>query len=325
MSPGYDVLSFIPLWSLVGSNVDFADLIWEEFNYQIESRRISKRLLSFHHVIKLDSILGNIKFVNKGPKEPIFGMDIPFVMLNDDIKASAEYSEYLAKSRGVAPVKTRGKGLLTKQEVEIVVERETDEDKEPLVRTRLSGIDIGREAHRESKEERVDHSKELKGLETLSKSAQFQLHIMRERKASRHDFFIQQHPRGSGEGSGLTPEMSEEIYLNSSSSDSEFVVEEISSDEAEVTKKANNLKIIDAKKDTEDQVAEFTSKFLNDNPKITVNDVLQDPVEPKVQSMMDIPVTQEKPAEPRPPSVDTTVTLILDTTTVSPTLCSPIG
>ncbi|GKE50282.1 hypothetical protein Tco_1481540, partial [Tanacetum coccineum] len=275
----------------------------------------------FHHVIKLDSILGNIKFVNKGPKEPIFGMDIPFVMLNDDIKASAEYSEYLAKSRGVAPVKTRGKGLLTKQEVEIVVERETDEDKEPLVRTRLSGIDIGREAHRESKEERVDHSKELKGLETLSKPAQFQLHIMRERKASRHDFFIQQHPRGSDERSD---------YSRSSSSDSEFVVEEISSDEAEVTEKANNLKIIDAKKDTEDQVAEaqagdaqadvqmiearpekpeatlisshqtmsfaeFTSKFLNDNPKIIVNDVLQDPVEPKVQSMIDISVTQEKP------------------------------
>ncbi|GKE68904.1 hypothetical protein Tco_1526976, partial [Tanacetum coccineum] len=94
------------LWGMVTcSNVDFVNLIWEEFKYQIESKRhdqISKRPLSFHHVIKLDSTLGNLKFLNKGSKEPIFKMDIPVVMLNDDIKASAEHSEYLAKSRGVA-------------------------------------------------------------------------------------------------------------------------------------------------------------------------------------------------------------------------------
>ncbi|GKA50146.1 hypothetical protein Tco_0743219 [Tanacetum coccineum] len=54
--------------------------------------QISKRPLSFHHVIKLDSTLGNLKFVNKGSKEPIFKMDIPIVMLNDDIKASTEHS-----------------------------------------------------------------------------------------------------------------------------------------------------------------------------------------------------------------------------------------
>ncbi|GJW51243.1 hypothetical protein Tco_0092594 [Tanacetum coccineum] len=113
------------LWGMVTcSNVDFVNLIWEEFKYQIESKRISKRPLSFHHVIKLDSTLGNLKFVNKGSKEPIFGMVIPIVMLNDDIKAYDEYSEYLAKSRGVTSVKIRGKGLLTKQGVEIVIERE---------------------------------------------------------------------------------------------------------------------------------------------------------------------------------------------------------
>ncbi|GJV55410.1 hypothetical protein Tco_1456415 [Tanacetum coccineum] len=55
--------------------------------------QISKRHLSFHHVIKIDTTLGNLKFVNKGSKEPIIGMAIPIVMLNDDIKASAEYSK----------------------------------------------------------------------------------------------------------------------------------------------------------------------------------------------------------------------------------------
>ncbi|GJY67899.1 hypothetical protein Tco_0470881 [Tanacetum coccineum] len=308
------------------SNIDFVDLIWEEFKYQIESRKndqISKRPLYFHHVIKLDSTLGNLKFENKGSKEPIFGMAILGVMLNDDIKASTEYSEYLAKYRGVAPVKTRGKDYSPRIDDDEVDSKETKEDEEPLVKTRPSRIVIGGEAHRESKEERVDHSKELKGLETL---------IWYNSEVPDEIVF-----KSSYNGVGVTPEVPDKPsdYSSSSSSDSEFGVEEISSDEAEVTKKANNAKIVDAKKDTKDQVAEeqgaekqpgneelgvnqkdnepagdaqadvhmteaqpekpkatlisshqtlsfaeFTSQFLNDNPKITVNDVLQDPVEP---------------------------------------------
>ncbi|GJR44891.1 hypothetical protein Tco_1312994 [Tanacetum coccineum] len=194
--------------------------------FSIFTKLIVKRPLSFHHVIKFDSTLGNLKFVNKGCKEPIFGMALPIMMLNDDINVSPEYSEYLAKSKGFAPVKTRGKGLHTKQEVEIAVER---------------------------------------------------LNMRRARKASRHDFFIQQCPRGSSEGYGVTLEVPDELvfkslnvgagvtlevpdnpsdYSSSSSSASEFGVEEISSDEAEVIEKNNNAKIIDAKKDTKYQVAE---------------------------------------------------------------------
>ncbi|GJX52297.1 hypothetical protein Tco_0280666 [Tanacetum coccineum] len=142
------------LWEMVtGSNINFADLMWEEFKYQIESRRVSKqkqermpfsrfttlivkyilsqnnqvskRPLFFQHDIKLDATLSNMKFANKGTTNAVFGMPIPALMLNDNIKAYAEYSEYLAKSKGSAPIKTtgRGKGLLRKEGVEIVVER----------------------------------------------------------------------------------------------------------------------------------------------------------------------------------------------------------
>ncbi|GKG45793.1 hypothetical protein Tco_0498239, partial [Tanacetum coccineum] len=65
--------------------------------------------------------------------------------------------------------------------------------------------------------------------------------------------------------------------------------------------------------------AEFTSQFLNDNLDVTVNEVLKDLVELDVQSMVDIPVQQAKPAEQRPPLVDTTVIMIHDTTTFLPT------
>nr|GFC08041.1 hypothetical protein [Tanacetum cinerariifolium] len=109
-------------------NINFSKLICEEFEYKTESRKndqISKRSLSFHHVIKLDSTLRNLKFANKGSKDPIFRMAIPDVMLNDDIKAYDVYLKYVAKSKGSAPAKAtdQGKGLLMKEGVEVDVQR----------------------------------------------------------------------------------------------------------------------------------------------------------------------------------------------------------
>ncbi|GJX55877.1 hypothetical protein Tco_0285774 [Tanacetum coccineum] len=211
-------------------NVDFADLIWEEFKYQIESRRISrqkqelmpfsrftklivkyilskhdqisKRPFSFHHVIKFDSTLGNLKFVNKGCKEPIFGMALPIMMLNDDINASCKVF-------------------------------------------RRFGISL--ESCARDNEPAGDAQVDVQMTEAQ-------------------------------------PEKPEATLISSHQT--------LSS-------------------------AEFTSQFLNDNPHITVNDMLKDPVEPEFQSMVDILVTQEKPTEPKPLLVDTTITLIPDTKTIS--------
>ncbi|GJR69868.1 hypothetical protein Tco_0015933 [Tanacetum coccineum] len=117
------------------------------------------------------------------------------------------------------------------------------------------------------------------------------------------------------EGAGMIPEVSDEPsdYSSSLSSNSEFLVKDISSDEADATKKADEAKKANVVKDSKEQPekpketlisssktlssTEFTSQFLNDNPKITVND--------------------------RPLLVVTTVTLILDTTTASPTQPPP--
>ncbi|GKB67261.1 hypothetical protein Tco_0928673 [Tanacetum coccineum] len=216
------------LWGMVTcSNVDFTELIWEEFKYQIKSRKvskqkqelmpyprftklivkyimskndqISKRPLSFQHIIKLDTTLGNLKFANKGTKDPIFGMSIPAIMLNDEIKASAEYSEYLAKSKGSAPIKAtgRGKGLLTKQGVEIAVERVSTPKRGWSKTSEGSGITL------EIPDELV-----FKSL---------------------------------NEGAGVTPKVPDKSSngASRSSSDSEFIVEDISSEEAEDSKKTD--------------------------------------------------------------------------------------
>ncbi|GJU57937.1 hypothetical protein Tco_1235703 [Tanacetum coccineum] len=275
------------------NNIDFAELIWEEFKYQIKSRKVSRQKqeqmpfsrftklivkyilsqndqiskipLSFHHFIKLDSTLRNLKFANKGLKDPIFGMAILAVMLNDDIKASAEYLEYLVKSKGFTPIKATGRGkvVLTKEGVHVAVqinsipkrrisktvteevsqsegvdddevdsEDTEEEEEEPLVIKRQSGITISGEAHREY-EEGADHSKKLKGLETLSEDAQFYLN----------------------EGAGVTLEIPNELSDHSSSlsSYSEFVAEDISSDEVEVTEKTDNEETSDVVKDTENK------------------------------------------------------------------------
>nr|GEY48662.1 hypothetical protein [Tanacetum cinerariifolium] len=99
--------------------------------------KILKKPLSSQHIIKLDTPLGNLKFTNKGLKDPIFGMPIPAMMLNYNIKVLAKYLEYLAKPTVLAHseevVKSaetitaratcRGKGLLTKNVVKIAIEK----------------------------------------------------------------------------------------------------------------------------------------------------------------------------------------------------------
>ncbi|GJT76446.1 hypothetical protein Tco_1043171 [Tanacetum coccineum] len=283
--PRLPMLSFI--WGiLTGNNVDF-ELILEDFKYQIESRKTSKqkKLQSDQHVIKLDATLGNLKFANKGVKDPVFGIAIPTMTLNDDIKAS---TEYLAKSKGSKPVKAtgKGKGLLSKEGIKVVVERAADyvdpeetehDEEEPLARRRPTGVVIGVEARRESDEEGVEHSKKLKGIEMLFEAAQFKLDLKKARRASKNVFIFQQHPRCSGEGSGVIPEVPDELTLkssnegadvnpevpdepsdssSSSSYDFEEAVKDISSDEADDTKKANDVKKADIEKDIEEQVAE---------------------------------------------------------------------
>ncbi|GJX89462.1 hypothetical protein Tco_0341476 [Tanacetum coccineum] len=244
---------------------------------------IPKRPLSFQHIIKLDHPLANLKFANKGSKDPVYGMPIPDVMLNNVIKALADYSEYLAKSTRSVPTKAAGlgKGLITKDGVEFAVkkvkviddevdsERTDEEEVVPLVRRRFTGVSIGREAYQETElvEEGIDHSKKLKGLVSLSEVAQYKLDMKKAQKASKDDFFIQQRSKGPGEGSGVTPEVPDVLTLNHIN---ERVVEDISSDDDEVTEKADEdvekvdtvsdnsegVKIADVGKDTNAQVAE---------------------------------------------------------------------
>ncbi|GKC02140.1 hypothetical protein Tco_0993750 [Tanacetum coccineum] len=270
-------------------------------------------------------------------------MPIPMVMLSDEIKASDDYAKYLAKSLGTKPANTQGKGLLTMKEVADAVDsKETKEEEEPMIRRRPIGVVICGEAHRESDEEEVDHSMKLKGIEMLSAAAQFKLDLKKARKDSKDDFILQQRPKSSGEGSGVTPEVPDGLSLkgpnegsgvtpavldepsNSSSSScsvSDDEIKDISSDEVDDTKKAKESNKFDVAQDVEEQVEEEQAEeelhFDDQRGNEQVCDVqakfhVTESLIKKLQAT--ILILQQKSADQRPLLVDITVTLIPEST-----------
>ncbi|GKA56917.1 hypothetical protein Tco_0755989 [Tanacetum coccineum] len=99
-------------------------------------------------------------------------------------------------------------------------ETETDEEEHQLNK-RQTGIVIGRGVHIKIDEETLDQSTmKLKGVETMSSTAQFLLDMKKVKKASKDDYTIQQHPKGPGEGSIIVPYIPDEPSDSSSSSHS---------------------------------------------------------------------------------------------------------
>nr|GEX47633.1 hypothetical protein [Tanacetum cinerariifolium] len=79
------------LWGIVTrSNVNYAELLWEEFVHNIHRRPESPV-----YFIGDDFLLGNLKFVPKGKKDKVFGKPIPKVLITEAIKTSPYYQQYL--------------------------------------------------------------------------------------------------------------------------------------------------------------------------------------------------------------------------------------
>ncbi|GKB34746.1 hypothetical protein Tco_0879688 [Tanacetum coccineum] len=113
--------------------IDFAELIWEDFSYQIDNRQLKKsrrkimpypkftkviinHLLSIHkfapkalpsglHTIKDDGVLSRMKFVRVREDIQEYGKAIPNAMLTEDIKQSETYQMFIKYSTGLIPPK----------------------------------------------------------------------------------------------------------------------------------------------------------------------------------------------------------------------------
>ncbi|GJZ42561.1 hypothetical protein Tco_0589816 [Tanacetum coccineum] len=95
------------LWGVVtGTNVDYAELIWEELIQEIKNffsdmanlkgrHNIHRRPQSSVHITANDYPLNNLKFVSKGKVDEVFGMSIPKDLITDAIRNSEYYKKYL--------------------------------------------------------------------------------------------------------------------------------------------------------------------------------------------------------------------------------------
>ncbi|GJV59969.1 hypothetical protein Tco_1466069 [Tanacetum coccineum] len=96
--PRYPVLQM--LWGIITcTNVDFAELMWEEFVQAIQTfltdkanlgsptkkgRKTSLMSASLFHLAEQDLRLGNLKFVSKGEADEVFGMPIPNELISNN-------------------------------------------------------------------------------------------------------------------------------------------------------------------------------------------------------------------------------------------------
>ncbi|GKE23566.1 hypothetical protein Tco_1435078 [Tanacetum coccineum] len=131
--PRYPILQM--LWGIITStNVDYAELMWEEFVQAIKTfladkanlgiatqkgkrtkpyvisyyrftkliichlgrtHNIHQRFASPFHLAEEDHRLGNLKFVPKGEVDEVFGMQVPKELITDNIRNAPYYNSYL--------------------------------------------------------------------------------------------------------------------------------------------------------------------------------------------------------------------------------------
>ncbi|GJW69684.1 hypothetical protein Tco_0126601 [Tanacetum coccineum] len=94
-------------------NVDYHELIWEDFTYQIDYKqaKLRRRPSSGMHIIKDDGVISRLKFVRIGEDFQEYGRAIPKTMLTEGIKQSEAYQSFIKYFTGLIPSKkSRGKG-----------------------------------------------------------------------------------------------------------------------------------------------------------------------------------------------------------------------
>ncbi|GJY75986.1 retrovirus-related pol polyprotein from transposon TNT 1-94 [Tanacetum coccineum] len=152
------------LWGMFyRENVDYPELIWEDFAFQIDNRQLKKgrlenmpyptftkiiinHFLSKHqsltklkylhtHIIKDDGIVSRLKFVRISKDYQEYGLPISETMLTEGIKQSESYQVFIKYSTGqIPPTKSRGKGSQGKKTADIPkadVDVSEESDSEP--------------------------------------------------------------------------------------------------------------------------------------------------------------------------------------------------
>ncbi|GJW42374.1 hypothetical protein Tco_0731035 [Tanacetum coccineum] len=226
--------------------------------------------------------------------------------------------------------------LVTKKVADIAESKETEDDEvQPLIR-RSTGVVIGREILKRSAEDALDHFQKLKGIETLSATAQFVPDLKTTTKAIRLDYDIS----GSSSSSlfGFDDETKDissdkKVKADEHKAKEGKEIEEQVEDEQPVDEHARGKQVEGEQAKVHElepavpnpsssltlTSTEYGNQFINENPDVSINDILKDSIERDIRSMMDVPIHQEDPAVQRTPLVDVVILVITEKTTSTPT------
>ncbi|GJV06144.1 hypothetical protein Tco_1343800 [Tanacetum coccineum] len=213
-------------------NVDFVELIWEDFQYQIDFRKSKLRrreIMPYHrfteliinhflsqnkslakqkhlyiNIIKDDDVLSRLKFIRTGEDFQEYGQAILDTMLTEEIKQSENYQTFLSLSTGLIPLKKTREKPASEEDSNEPANR-------PTGRRRTSGI-VFRDTSWVSKKKSLDHSQKLKGIQVLTEEEQLAADTMQAIKGrnmvpdeSTIIFTT------SSEGTGITPGVPDEV------------------------------------------------------------------------------------------------------------------
>ncbi|GKB74044.1 hypothetical protein Tco_0935456 [Tanacetum coccineum] len=144
-------------------NVDFVELLWEDFMFQIDNKDSKKQE---------KIILGSLRFVSKTEEYQVYGALIPAGMTNRKMLNSTTYKTYLAFATGATtPKKARKFKKPTspsKKKTLVVVE---EPSKKPTTRRQSAGVQIrDTPGVSVSKKKAPSKTERSKGIELLSKA-----------------------------------------------------------------------------------------------------------------------------------------------------------
>ncbi|GJX87014.1 hypothetical protein Tco_0337788 [Tanacetum coccineum] len=186
-------------------NVNYPELIWEDFVSQIDLRREKKsrrETMPFPRFTKDDGIISKLKFVRIGEDYQEYGLPILDIMLNDKIKQSDSYQMFLKYSTGlIPPKKSRGKVSKGKKIADVSQE----------------SFDVSDESKHEPAMKKSS-SRSTRGVVIQDTPKQEALNTMQALKESKKTSKRQPGTRGSSEGTGRIPGVPNESTIVSATS-----------------------------------------------------------------------------------------------------------
>ncbi|GJU95179.1 hypothetical protein Tco_1319935 [Tanacetum coccineum] len=231
------------LWGMFyKKNVDFVELLWEDFTFQIENRDHKKQDKMFyprftkaiiHHFISKDksismrniinihtaqddNVLGSMRFVSKFEEHQVYGELLPKRMTNQKIRDSTAYKTYLAFATGVATPKKARKfkkpASPSKKKALVAVEDPVEKPvKKPAARKQSTGMQIrDTPSVSVSKKKTPATTVRSKGIELLSEAALLEdAQLKKVLKQSKQETHSHQ-ASGSGDGFGTQPKVPDE-------------------------------------------------------------------------------------------------------------------